>query len=42
MTQVHMKLISRTIMGFVASSSIEPKYAVPPASPASTHGMVNA
>jgi hypothetical protein len=37
-----MELNFRTMMGFVASSSIEPKYAAPPASPASTHGMVNA
>ena len=33
---------SRTMIGFVASNSIEPKYAAPPANPASTHGMVNA
>jgi hypothetical protein len=31
---------SQTMMGFVASSSIEPKYAAPPANPARTHGMV--
>jgi hypothetical protein len=30
------------MIGFVASSSIEPKYAAPPANPARTHGMVNA
>jgi hypothetical protein len=37
-----MSKASRTMMGFVASNSIEPKYAAPPANPASTHGMVSA
>lgn len=31
-----------TIIGLVASNSMEPKYAAPPANPASTHGTVNA
>jgi hypothetical protein len=31
-----------TIIGLVASNSMEPKYAAPPANPASTHGTVTA
>ena len=40
--RIRSRAFAPTIIGLVASNSMEPKYAAPPANPASTHGTVNA
>jgi hypothetical protein len=42
MVRIRSRASAPTIIGLVASNSMEPKYAAPPANPASTHGTVNA